>query len=264
MADSFTQFSMDPSKAIATLEQQGIAPFRTDFYKVLTYQCADLYPPRQRRAMKNLIQSVYTHCELARENSLGTYYGTRLAELPPTEDGVADDDLMGIGVVTQSAVANIPVAANIGEVVANVLNECGPRLRNFWELADPKTTPGAFIETWAEVSDAFAKHSINAEPIRWTDTAKSRWKLFQRVGHRVHASAIVTEIGALGGIKLFSELMHQPHVIETVVGVQAVFLSGKQIVEWIRKGKAYDDRDTERDRVRSILLDSATVRCGRV
>src|SRR5260370_35155296 len=109
---------MDPSKSLATLEQRGIAPFSTDFYRFLTYQCADLYPPRQRRAMKNLIQSVYTHCELARANSLGTYYGTRLAELPPTEDGVADDDLMGIGVVTQSAVANIPGAPKNADVLS--------------------------------------------------------------------------------------------------------------------------------------------------
>jgi len=58
--------------------------------------------------------------------------------------------------------------------------------------------------------------------------------------------------------------MYQPHVLETALGVQTVMLSGKKIVEWIRRGKAYDDRDTERDRVRRILLDSAAIRCGRV
>ena len=35
--------------------------------------------------MKNLGQSVYAHCELDREKAVGTYYGTRVAELPPTQ-----------------------------------------------------------------------------------------------------------------------------------------------------------------------------------
>jgi hypothetical protein len=79
----------------------------------------------------------------------------------------------------------------------------------------------------------------------------------------VHPAIIVTELGGLG-IKLLGEFMHQPYVLETAVGAHTVMLSGKKIVDWIRRGKAYDDRDTERDRVRLILLDSAAIRCGRV
>jgi hypothetical protein len=263
MADTFTRFCAAPSEAVASLERRGIVPLRTDFYKVLTYQCADLYPSHQRRAMKNLIQSVYTHCELERENAVGTYYGTRLAELPPAGDSVDNDDLVGLRVLTQPSAVEIPVAANIGEIVANVMKDCGPRMRHFWELDDSKTAAGAFIEMWAEVSEAFARHSVKAEPVRWTRTAKKRWELFQRVKEVVHPAIITTELAGLG-IKLLGEFMYQPHVLETALGVQTVMLSGKKIVEWIRRGKAYDDRDTERDRVRLILLDSAAIRCGRV
>ena len=47
----------------------------------------------------------------------------------------------------------------------------------------------------------------------------------------------------------------------TFVG-HAVTICSQPLVTWIRKGKAYDDRDAERARVRKIVLESKGIRTG--
>src|SRR5580704_2879462 len=92
MAEAFVGYCHDPALALSQLAAHRVVPNAEEFYRSLGYQVADLYPPRNRRAMKNLLQSVYAHCELNREGALGTYFGTRIAELPPIGTESSNDD----------------------------------------------------------------------------------------------------------------------------------------------------------------------------
>jgi hypothetical protein len=76
MARTFLRYCEDASLAVSDLRRDNIVPNASQFYRSLAYQCADLYESKskQSRSMKNLLQSVYAHCELDREASQGTYY----------------------------------------------------------------------------------------------------------------------------------------------------------------------------------------------
>jgi hypothetical protein len=81
IAQTLVEYCADPSLAVRVLEKVNVKPNALQFFRSLGYQVADLYPPRNRRAIKNLVQSVYAHCELQREGARGTYWGTRISEL---------------------------------------------------------------------------------------------------------------------------------------------------------------------------------------
>ena len=82
--------------------------------------------------MKNLGQSVYAHCELHREKAVGTYYGTRVAELPPTAKPTGpEEEMYRVEVVPTENPIKIPVTPDIGDVVSAVLEECADKMRGF-------------------------------------------------------------------------------------------------------------------------------------
>lgn len=80
--------------------------------------------------------------------------------------------------------------------------------------------------------------------------------------HRIGVGFWVLE-GTLFGAQFVSTFEHLPRPVEgALVAINGLTYCAKPVVEWIRRGRAYDDRDTERARVRRIVLDALTVRVG--
>jgi hypothetical protein len=158
MAEQFIAFCNNYELALQELRKRRRKPnAENGFYRSLAYQCANLFPPPGRQAMKNLAQSVYAHCELTRENAAGTYSGDRLAEMPP--DRETAQQIVRIEAVPILKPIDISMIPNIGEVVSAVLEECKSSLRVFWRLAGTFPVPAKdFQSAWAQVADAFAHY----------------------------------------------------------------------------------------------------------
>lgn len=232
-----------------------------EFYRSEAYAASKSYPWPQKRALRNLAQSVYAYCELRREEAAGTYFGSRIAEIPPTDDEILADDSR-IHVVPIPGEVQVPVASNIGEIVSNVLDECGEEMRLFWALgAGSKHPESAFVDAWAHVADAFARHSVKAKQVHTREKTSRRW---HRTSQGLHLAVIVTEAGAFCGFKFLNHFAELPFIQGPLIALTAIASFGDLAVSAIRKGRAYDKRDTERDRVRRILLDSATLRGAQI
>jgi hypothetical protein len=181
-----------------------------------------------------------------------------VAELPPANDDLDSRDLLNLKELVLPKAAEIPVTENIGEIVRRVLDECSADLADLSapnEQRDAKTV----VDKWGHVADAFARHSVNLRPVRWTTETNERWHV---TSHRIHAVLLILEGAARVAMRLGHELSHQPQV-ETGLWVgHGLTLCSQHVMSWIRRGKAYDDRDTERARVRQILLGAKGVRIG--
>jgi len=264
IADQFTGFAKNHELAIDLLRKKGITPNATNgFYRSLLYQCADYLLPeeqkRQRRAMKNLGQSVYAHCELDRENAAGTYYGSRVAELPPTDKDLSPDEpLLRVDVVPQRVAAKIPVAANIGEIVAKVLEECDESMRTFWAIAGEVPLPQQeFGLAWEHVADAFGKYSAGARRAGSSSTGNALWTATEYI---IHTAEMFTEVGERSGVKWIPDFREYPKATAVWLGMKAIATYGRPTMEYIRRGRA----DAQKGKIKQVLLNAATARCGRV
>lgn len=258
MAEDFAGYCEYPHRAVTLLEERKIKPNALEFYRSLGYQVTelkDLYDQPARRAMKNLLQSVYADLELTRESAQGTYSGTRIAELPPMLDLPKEGDLLDLQPLIFPDVVDLPLAENIGNVIGRVIEECGS-LDDLWgPTKGPQQAINVIRERWAHIADAFAKHSVHARPVRWTAKAEQRWHLT----HRLHFAVLLIE-GALYGAEVISDFKGGAPVEKLLYLGNVLALCSKPVVDWIRMGKAYDDRDTERARVRRILLNALGIR----
>lgn len=262
MADKFVAYCEDPSLALADLRRQNISPNASQFYRSLAYQCADLYAaePGRTRSMKNLLQSVYTKCELDREGSQGTYYGSRIAELPPTDEELDGQDLLGLQELVLPDAAEIPVAENIGEVVSRVWDECSTDLSDLC-APDERRDVNAIMDKWAHVADAFARYSVNLKSVKWTAETNERW---HGISHRIHAALFLLEGAIRVAVRFGHEFSARPQLETGILTGSGMTLCSKRVVHWIRKGRAYNDRDIERARVRDALLNAKGIRTGAI
>jgi hypothetical protein len=260
MAEQFAKFCEDPDNAIDFLRGKVTPNATAGFYRSLAYQCADRFEQRQGRAMKNLVQSVYTYCELNREDAAGTYYGNRITEVPLNDWVAAETDaLFRIEVVPLPAALNIPVSANIGHIVSQVLDECDGSLRVFWGLVgdSPATVETQFRNAWAHIADAFAAHSSRAGEARTSKPVGLIEKATTKAAEGVGMAYLLNAVGELLGYKWLPDALCD---LKVKTAITAVAVCSKSALEWIRSGRA----DVERKATRQILLDSATIRSGRV
>jgi len=264
IADQFTEFANNHELAIDLLRKKGVTPNATNgFYRSLLYQCADHLLPedqkRQRRPIKNLGQSVYTHCELDREKAAGTYHGSRIAELPPTDKVLSPDEhLFEVDVVPQMAAAKIPIAANIGDIVTAVLEECDESMRTFWAIVGEAPLPQQeFGHAWKHVADAFAKRSVDARRAELSSTENALWTGADYV---VHTAEILDETGKQLGVTWIPAFFEHPKLQLVPLGLKMIATYGRPTMEYIRRGRA----DAAKGKIKQVLLNAATARCGRV
>jgi hypothetical protein len=261
VAKQFTKYALNHELAIDLLRKNNITPNATNgFYRSLLYQCADVLlheHQRQRRSMKNLGQSVYAHCELDREKAIGTYYGTRFAEVPPTGKAVnAEEEIFRVDVVPTKKPIKIPFTPKIGDIVSAVLEDCADSMRGFWAVAGNAPAPEvAFSLAWEHVADAFAKHSVNA--LKLSNTEKIFWNLAEYV---VHGAEIFDETGKQLGATWIPDFSSSRAEQALKLGIKAVASFGRPTMQYIRRGRA----DEKRGKIKHALLAAATARIGRV
>jgi hypothetical protein len=260
VADQFSRFAENHELALDLLRSKGITPNATNgFYRSLLYQCADhLLPKHQRRPVKNLGQSVYAHCELDREKVVGTYHGSRVAELPPTDKVVPPDEhLFRIEVVPAQTPIKIPVAGNIGDIVSAVVEDCDDSMRRFWAIAGGSPSPDLeFRVAWEAVAAAFAEHYVDAHPCELSSRDGAVWTIGE---YLVRAAEIVDEKGRQLGAEWVPDFGGDSWMDKALSVVRLAAYVGPTM-EYIRRGRA----DLEKGKIRQVLLDAATARCGPV
>ncbi len=262
VAKQFTKYALNHELALDRLRKKNKTPNAVNgFYRSLLYQCAEefLSDKRQTRSMKNLGQSVYAHCELQRERAIGTYYGTRVAELPPTvKPAGPEEELYRVEVVPTEKTINIPLCPNIGDVVSAVLEECGDKMRGFWAVAGDAPMPEIqFKLAWEHVADGFAKHSADPRRGELSKRARTIWDIGEYV---VHGAELLDDAGRQIGVTWMPDFS-QSRVEDFVkLGIKAVASFGRPTMEYIRRGRA----DQENGKIKKALIDSATTRIGKV
>jgi hypothetical protein len=261
VAKEFTKYALNHELALDLLHKKKIVPNATNgFYRSLLYQCAEvlLQDQKQKRSMKNLGQSVYAHCELHREKAVGTYYGTRVAELPPTAKPTEpEEEMYRVEIVSTENPIKIPVTPDIGDVVSAVLEECADKMRGFWAVAGDTPLPEVeFMLAWEHVADAFAKYSIP----HGGELSRTERKIWDIGEYLVHGAELLDEAGRKIGATWTPEFS-QSRADELVkLGIKAVASFGRPTMEYIRRGRA----DRKKGKVKKALLDSATARVGQV
>jgi hypothetical protein len=247
MADQFMVFCQNPDAALKFLAAKHVQPNATDgFYRSLAYQCADLFPLKSARAMKNLVQSVYAYCELKRERAAGTYGGDRLAEMPP--DRPIGQELVRIEVAPMPQSVNIPLTANIGDVISAVLEECEPSLRVFWGVAGESPSPEReFQIAWNHVAEVFARNAALSQRTRKSGT-------FKIVRFILHGVKLLMELGEIAGhawIPAASPVSALPTTIATF---------GPQAVDLIRSARI----ELRRQKITDCVNAAAAIRCSKI
>jgi len=160
LADRFKGYCENPTLALSDLHEEHIKPLANGFYRTVAYQCVRL--PRfgnswqAQRRMRRLLQSVYAYCETQREQANSTYFGEQLTELPAQKNTTNTIDLLSLGVKALDLRITIPVAANIGAIIEEVIREC-PSITKIWALSDQahQPPPAALEETFANIAEAF-------------------------------------------------------------------------------------------------------------
>ena len=254
MVDRFAEYCLDPSLAVQDLRDESVEPFATEFYRSIAYQCVCLKrfgsSWRRQRSMRSLLQSVYAYCEMTREQAISTYYGESLAELPAPRDWSNTTDLSELGMTSPNVRMKIPVAANIDEILNNVIRDC-PRVSEVWAISERSVAnlqPSVSSEeVCASIAEAFAVHSVMAEKVPWSPQAEERWNSIELI-HRV--IFLINVIGLVCGVALVKDYEGP------IITAEAVALFAKPIMNALRTGQAYDELDTKRDSVRRIIFDS--------
>ena len=262
MADDFVTYCNNPSKAVDRLPPE-VKPNSREAYRSLFYQVADCAEYKSKhnnmtgsRAMKNLLQSVYAYCELNREDASGTYEGLRIAELPLIGEPATDD----LPTINEALLLNrtieLPVASNIGSILTRVLEEI-PR-----EPVDINANYGAFVDRCAHLSDAFAKYSVDVKPVVWSPTAQHRWTTYR---HRVQIGAfLLSLLSHTVGLQFISSFEAQEVIRWSPDTIHGLTYCAQPLVNLIRGGKAYADRDTERARVSRALFETMKSRVSHI
>jgi hypothetical protein len=159
----------------------------------------------------------------------------------------------------------IPVAANIGEIVDNVIRDC-PRVTDLWAISERSVqdldSSAACEEVCGSIAEAFAEHSVKAEKVPWSPRGEKFWSSLGVV-HRV--ILLINAIGLVCGVAL-SHHPSDPQLIEIVkelkehegplITAEVVAVFAKPIMHALRTGQAYDELDTKRDAVRRIIFSS--------
>src|SRR5579872_73712 len=255
MAETFLSWCWNPSRAVERLQSEGVEPHGREAYRSLLYQVADFEEYKAKhgsrtgsRALKNLLQSVYAYCELDREEASGTYMGSRIAELPLVEDSQEEDIPLFNAPPFLDRVLEIPVASNIGDILGRVLEEIPP------EPLDGSTSLKLVENRCAHVADAFARYSVARKPVKWSPEVQHRWKAYR---HRVQVGALVLSAAShLTGLQFISSFELREIAEWSPDALHALTYCAPPLVNLIRGGKAYDDRDTERARVARSLLET--------
>jgi hypothetical protein len=261
VAKQFTKYALNHELALDLLRKKDITPNATNgFYRSLLYQCAEvlLQDQRQTRSMKNLGQSVYAYCELHREKAVGTYYGTRVAELPPTAKPAGpEEEMYRVEVVPTEKPIKIPVTPDIGDVVSAVLEECGDSIRGFWAVAGDTPVPEVeFMLAWEHVADAFGKHPFP----HGRELGKTERIIWDIGEYLVHGAELLDDAGRQIGATWTPDFSRSRVEGLVKLGIKAVASFGRPTMEYIRTGRA----DRKKGEVKKALLDSATARIGRV
>lgn len=251
MADTFVTYCQDPSKAVDRLARDGVAPHGREAYRSLLYQVADCdeYKAKHNsmsgsRAMKNLLQSVYAYSELNRESASGTYAGPRIGEIPFMDESPRDFSVIEAAPLLDLN-AEIPIAQNIGDILGQVLGEIPA------EPPGTTTTQMPFEDRCAHIADAFAKYSVARQPVKWSRTAQHHWRAFR---HSVGFGAFVLSSAAFVGLRFVSSFEYREIVEGGLLGIHALAYGAKPLVDLIRGGRAYDERDAERARVARTVV----------
>jgi hypothetical protein len=189
----------------------------------------------------------------------GTYYGSRVAELPPTQKAPEPkEEIFRVDVVPTKRPITIPVTPKIGDIVSAVLEDCGDSMRGFWAVAGSQCEPEVeFSLAWEHVADAFAKHTSDLHGGELSKTAKLLWDLTEYV---VHGAERLDDAGKQRGVTLIPDFSQSRAAQLLILGVKGVASFGRPTMEYIRRGRA----DGKRGKIKRALLDAATARVGRV
>jgi len=253
MVDQFAEFSQNHDKALALLAAADVTPNATNgFYRSLAYQCADEFRAEGTiavQAMKNLVQSVYTYCELKREQAAGTYGGDRLAEMPPDKPAEnANLGLIRIEVVPLPRSIAIPVDANIGQVISNVLEMCDQSLHVFWNLAGSSPSPEQdFQVAWNHVAEVFAREvQLPQKP--------AKGGIFRPAGLIIGGATLVIDIGEIAG------LSWRPGFVVAGVALGAIATFGPEAVDLFRRAQL----ELRRQEIDDAVSAAAAIRCSKI
>ena len=76
----------------------------------------------------------------------------------------------------------------------------------------------------------------------------------------VHGAEIFNETGERLGATWALDFTEHPLAKTVQLGMKAIATFGRPTMEYIRRGRA----DAEKGKIKQVLLDAATARCGRV
>ena len=248
--------SREPFRDISPADIEGLRQLSKDesVYRSAIYAHTKRGEGRAvSQGVRNLAQSVWAYCELGREGAIGTYQGKRIAEIPPTE--LVDTPPLSIPrVVPLPGHLDIPACCNVGEIVTNVLAECGKDLRTFWSVqAGGLLGPQAFRQVWDHVNDAFRRFSATAERVVGSTV------FLGPSSHVIRVALILNSEGAVISMRWLNEASDaaSSKVPWRVSAIQPV---DRTTASLIRQGRAYDPRLLGRTELRAVLLNSDTVR----
>jgi hypothetical protein len=131
-------------------------------------------------------------------------------------------------------------------------------MKVFWTTGARSDHPESeFIEAWNNIADSFARHSVKAKSIRTRKKDSPLWPFaFGGLG----LALFMNDLGLYAGFRFICDFEAVPAVGASMLGLNAIASLGPYAVDAIRKGRAYDKRETERDQLRRVLLDSQMLR----
>ena len=254
MAVRFAEFSQDVEAALRFLRKKGVNPNAVNgFYRSLAYQCADQFPEKgAARSMKNLVQSVYTYCELERERAAGTYGGNRLAEMPLDHPGTTTDPgILRVELMLEPL--KFRLTPEIGRTISEVLEECEKNRSVMWDLVGNSSTPEQdFRAGWAHICDAFARRIHCAPP--------APQGLSKGIEHALNAVLLMVETGALVGAAWVPDALKHPLGQASLIAASAVISFNQVLLAPIRSAHM----DLKRTRIRDDLNAAASLRLSRI
>jgi hypothetical protein len=235
-ADQFAVFCRDSEAWLRFLHKRGITnPIvgpDAGFYRSAAYQCSAFLPTR--RAIRRLVESVYsaTYCE--REDSDGRYGDSELVELPyrflsDHERIATTEDLVRVEVVPTNASAAIALQPGIAQVVMRTRESREfEAMRNTMDALgkspeSPLLIESRFREAWNNLCRVHAENlAIHLQSATTADHKVMSYLAFAYVLARVLGFLILSERGA----KLDYPVVADAAAIEVIKKLGPKLLSG--------------------------------------
>lgn len=154
---------------VTLLGPEGIPVFNRSF----AFQAANLYPPRQAKAMQRLVQTTFTAPFCWREDAAGRYSRSlrELLWLPPGASAEVEgyehmDDIVSVEAVVDVSVGLPDLSTDFVEAIALVRNtKAGKRLRQAVRQVGAQAGFRLQNEAWLEVADVLACSVTKRKPI---------------------------------------------------------------------------------------------------